>query len=321
LGFGLASPFWLPAMLETKYVSGLQIFDIAQAFTPIKKFFVPTWGFGLSPMDPLNPMSVQLGYADLLGVIIGIFVFIKSKKKKLIGVFIFSYIFVFFMMTKYSLLIWKTIPLISYFQFPWRLLSLEVLIASFLAGSIFSIKIFKNKIYFKYLALFMIVLSVGLSFKYIRAPFYFPRTDQHYLTRSNFTDGTNSPGNAFNTYWLSKGMPKKNKNLTEIISGKGEISLLSRDRNSYTFAVRSISDLDFLVNIAYFPGWKVSVNNRKVQSYERDGIIEVRVPKGSNIVNLAFQNTDIQNFSYAYFLLSLILLVLLGNKTIDIIKR
>ncbi|HVZ67448.1 MAG TPA: 6-pyruvoyl-tetrahydropterin synthase-related protein [Patescibacteria group bacterium] len=321
MGFGLGAPFWLPAILETKYVTGLQLFDVTKNFTPIYKFFVPTWGFGLSPADPLNPMSVQLGYANILAVLLSIFVCILSKRKKLLVFFIVSYFLIFFMMTSYSTIFWKIIPLISYFQFPWRLLGLEILISSFLVGSIFSLKYLDKKENIQIIiASVLIVISVGLSFRYMKAPFYHQRLDSHYLTRSNFTDGTNSPGNSFNTLWLTKGLPKKQKDKVKIVNGQGSVGIVNATANDYVIVANSKKGMAIILNVAYFPAWQASIGNKKTLIYEKDGIVEIKVPKGRSVVEVKLTNTPIEAFACLYFLISLILLVLISNKSIDIIN-
>jgi len=42
-GLGLSSPFWLPALLEPKYVIGLQVFDPTQHFPVLYKLIYSSW--------------------------------------------------------------------------------------------------------------------------------------------------------------------------------------------------------------------------------------------------------------------------------------
>ena len=146
LGLGLSAIFWLPAIYETKYVTGLQIFDVTSKFPELYQLLIPSWGSGFSGTGIQNELSYQVGAANLLAIFLSMMVItlqIKRESNKLpCTLFFFAcFIFTFYLMLNISLPVWKTIPLMNYFQFPWRLLSLEIIFASFLAGSIFSLNI------------------------------------------------------------------------------------------------------------------------------------------------------------------------------------
>ncbi len=320
VGLGLASPFWLPALLETKYVQGLAIFDISAGFTAVHKFFVPTWGFGISPNDPLNPMSVQIGYANLFAIFVSAISLIFKKLGKLSIFFLLSFFAVFFLMTPYSIFLWKHIPLFSYFQFPWRLLSLEILICSYLAGGVVSnIKVENKKMKFVLIiGLFSLPLLLGI--RYRKAFVYYPRNDSHYLSRSNFTDGTNSPGNAFNTKWLDK-VPPKAKSRISITGGSVTLKNLKITPLSYNLETSSSLSSTLRINAAYFPGWEGSLDGHKVSLVNKKGLISLDIPEGNHKVRVFLGSTNIQKISYVYFLLSLLFLALITRRTIGIIKK
>ena len=317
IGFGIASPFWLPALLEINFVRGLQVFNPTDHFPDIYQLIIPSWGYGLSPSDLLNPMSVQIGIANIIAFLLSAVTLFFSKNKKILTFFIISFLVVFFLMTSWSIPIWKNIPLFSYFQFPWRFLSLEILISSFLAGAIvFHIKRRRVK---TIAAIILIIMAVGLSINYARGATYYSRDDNYYLKRSNFTDGTNSPGNLFNTKWLLN-VPQKTKSKFEFIRGLGKIKVISNNSSRYELKVVAKADSKILVNIAFFPGWTYLLDGKKYNVENFNGRMAIEVPKGSHKVNIFLSNTTFQNISYLYFLLSLLLMFLLSAK-IDIIKK
>lgn len=321
IGLGLSAPFWLPALFETPYVHGLQIFDVGQNFPELYQLLIPSWGYGLSPTDLVNPMSVQIGIANLVAFFGSFIVLFFAKQKRIILFFIASFIVIFFLMTSNSAWVWHNIPLFSYFQFPWRLLSLEILICSFLAGSIVSDDIYKKKDKLKIvLSAILIFISVGLSFSYARAAKYYPRSDSHYLSRSNFTDGTNSLGNAFNTKWLNS-IPKKAKNKIEITRGSGNLKIIELKSLSYIFNIESRRQSNLLINTAYFPGWSAQIDGKASTLHIQNGKMLLSVPSGNHNVKVYLGNTRIQEISYVYFLFSVLLLTLLSGKTIAIIKE
>ena len=152
LGLCLSAIFWLPAIVEAKYVTGLQIYNVSQHFPQLYNLVIPSWGSGFSQDLLTNQMSFQIGIANLVVVVISLplmafrhSVFsaltpsLSLRERVRVRVIIFFLVWfflVFFLMLKVSLPIWHTIPFMNYFQFPWRFLSLEILVASFLEGSV-----------------------------------------------------------------------------------------------------------------------------------------------------------------------------------------
>lgn len=312
IGLGLAAPFWLPALFEKEYVTGLQIFDLTRHFPEIYQLLIPSWGFGLSPNDLVNPMSPQIGVANMFVAIVAL-TSLFFRFKKIVTFFLAGFIIIFFLMTPYSVWIWQNIPFLSYFQFPWRLLSLEILISSFLAGSLVSFETFKKpKKLRKIVVVSLIIIPIALSLNYAKAPFYHQRTDSHYLTRSNFTDGTNSPGNVFHTKWLSQ-IPAKRKEKIEILKGQGTINDLKIRTNKYSFLVKSEENLELRVNTAFFPGWTVYVDNKKEQMENNLGKMSLKVPEGNHTVLVKLEPTPIQKTSNIYFLISVFSIIFIAK--------
>ena len=316
-GLGLSSPFWLPALLEPKYVIGLQVFDPTQHFPVLYKLIYSSWGYGFSGTDERDQMSFQIGIANLIAVAGSFLVLIRTKNllaqrnvKRTLIFFISLFLITVFLITPFSIFLWKNIPTMAYIQFPWRFLSLAILVASFLAGSLVQEPLFKkNKRLRIIIAFFLILLSIGFSIGYAKAPFYHRRADQHYLTRSNFTDGTNSPGNAFNTKWLT-GIPEKRKDKIEFIEGLGTVKINEFKSTSYFFTVDSKENSKILINTAYFPGWVAIVNGKNVQIENYNGRMLLDIREGTNNVRAYLDNTPVQKISYVYFLLAVLGLTL-----------
>lgn len=317
IGFSLSSPFWLPALIEAKYVQGLQIFDVTKNFPEIYQLIVPSWGYGLSPSDFLNPMSVQIGIANLFVFFMSFIVLLKTKKKNILLFFILCFMGVFFLMTPYTAFIWKNFPLFSYFQFPWRFLSLEILIASLLAGSI--VPVFENK-RVKTVAVFLLItIAVGLSLGYSKGATYYNRNDKYYLARSNFTDGTNSVGNVFNTKWFNS-IPKKQKEKIFLVKGNGTLKIGEIRPDYYKMQILSKTDTRWLINTAYFPGWSVFIDNKESSLRNFDGKMIMDVPKGNHAVGIKFTDTVVRKISFGLFLSAWGILVVLANKRTGIIS-
>lgn len=305
IGLGLSSIFWLPALFEEKYVTGLRIFDISSHFPDLYQLLIPTWGSGFSGTIFSNQLSFQIGIANLLAVLISVFVLIRSFKRdnrtfRILFFLLLWFILIFFLMLKISLPIWQKIPLMNYFQFPWRLLSLETLLASFLAGSIFAF--LRNKLF----AIIMIAIVFLLGIGYFKPAYYLSRDDSYYISRSNFMDGTNSPGNTFNTVWGKTDLHRE-KDKIKFIKNKGKVLEQNIKSTKYIFKVYSEINTDIVLNTVYFPGWKFSIDKKSfVDVKNSDGIISFSIPQGEHIIEVKFTDTKIRTISQLFFWSSLV---------------
>jgi hypothetical protein len=325
-GLGISAIFWLPAILESKYVVGLQVFDVTAHFPELYQLLIPSWGSGFSGAGLQNELSYQIGLANLLAVFLSVIIIsvqIKRKNKNLIYTifFLFCFILTSFLMLNISLPVWKAIPLMNYFQFPWRLLSINIIFASFLAGSIFSLNIKDNwrKVF---IGAILIFISFSLGIGYAKTAYYFDRNDNYYTSRSNFIDGTNSPGNVFHTKYLTS-IPSKEKNKVVYIKGEGKILLKEAKSNRYNFTIQSDVDSEIQANLAYFPGWEVYVNGRKVSlALSENGLFSFLVPKGIVNAEIIFKDTLIRKIAVMISIISLgLMIALLVVKRFATIKK
>lgn len=296
LGLGISAIFWLPAIYESKYVTGLQIFDVTVHFPELYQLIIPTWGSGFSGAGLQNELSFQIGVANLIGVFLSLIAIIIQiiRKQKLFFYTIFFlvwFIFTLFLMIDISKPVWKMVPLMNYFQFPWRLLSLEILFASFLAGSIFSLRLNWIKLP---IFLFLIFLSFGLGIGYTKPAYYHNRNDNYYIARSNFIDGTNSPGDLFNTIWSNRNLIKQKE---KIVVEHGRAIIVYVRPTEYVFRVEADLDSQVIVNTAYFPGWKAFVDKKEVKIVpDHNGLISFRAPAGTSVIQVQFKDTPVRSF-------------------------
>jgi len=321
LGLGLSSIFWLPAILESNLVKGLEIFDVARHFPDLYELLIPSWGSGFSGGDSQDHLSFQVGLANLLAFFLSFvaLLFCFRKNKKFFAVIVFFqawFVIIFLLMLKISYPIWKSVPLINYFQFPWRILSLEILIVSFLSGSmVFVMKnYFLNKIKAVVVisAACLISLSFMLGIGYARPAHYLYRDDNYYVTRSNFIDGTNSPGDVFNTIWFNQNLRKQNK---KIIIDKGNLDSSVIKPTSHTYFVSNALTSKVTVNIAYFPNWTVFIDGKKITTrQDADGLISFFAPRGRHLIEVKFKDTTIRVLANFIFLASLFSIIFYSIK-------
>lgn len=326
LGLGLSSVFWIPALMENKYVTGLQIYSVQDNFPDLFQLIIPSWGTGFSEGSLNNQMSLQIGAMNLLVILLSIpylIILIKKRDKyiNLIFFFLIWFFLLFFLILKVSLPIWEKVPFMDYFQFPWRLLSLEILVASFLAGSFFMfynlIRVLRYQAIYIATGIVMVVLSLILTIDYTKPAYYHYRDDNHYISRSNFIDGTNSPGDYFNTIWI-KNKPDKSDSM---FANTKNITIRTSIKNrpaGFEYIINAHSDKTVIFNQAYFPGWQVKIDNKNTQtSPSKEGLISFKIPKGEHNVKIIFADTPVRKNATLLSLLSFIIIIgigLLNNK-------
>lgn len=313
LSLGLSAIFWLPALLERNFVTGLQIHNIEEHFPELYQLLFPSWGSGFSALDLQNQMSFQMGLANLVAIVtvLIIVLFFPSQRKSasvMLWFFLSWFFLLLFFMLKISLPLWKAIPLLSYSQFPWRLLALEILIVSFLAGNLL---VRWKSLYF---AILFSLFAIFLSIQYAKPAYYLMRDDTYYITKPNFIDGTNTPGDIFNTIWMNRNL-RRQKEKFKIVSGSGEVRVRSIKATSYKVEVSAKQELVLLVHTAYFPGWQAFTDGKKTSiEVNSDGLIQFRLEKGIHAVELKFLNTPVRNIATTISFSSLFLLVSLLAK-------
>lgn len=320
LGLGISGIFWIPALFEKEFVRGLLVYNIYEHFPEVYQLIFPSWGTGFSNTDLSNQMSFQIGVVNILAVLTNIFISLQLFKKNIkdaviIIFFLIVFFVVMFFLMNVSYPVWKYAPFLNYFQFPWRFLSLEILISAFLSGSI--LKFWNVRVFGYILVLVTVLLTIG----YIAPSYYWEREDSYYFSRPNFMDGTNISGNIFNTIWFDEEL-KKQKEKIVIISGHGTVSDLSIKSTKYVFTLIAQTPLAVQVKTAYFPGWEVKVDKKTTAIHKtKEGLFVFDISSGKHLVEVKFTNTPIRKAATFVSLASLTILFLFSRGLFDRMKR
>ena len=292
LGVILASYFWIPALFEAKFMVGLNSVNFADHFPDLYQLLIPSWGTGFSGRSVrFDQMSFQIGIVPMLIFSLSVVMFILGKAKdKALFVAIVIWMGVFYCMTFWSLWLWKLVPIAQYIQYPWRLLTLLLLLTPWLVAHIV------DKLP-KWVAPMLVVLAVGASYGYIHPVSYVPRRDAHYLLDPNFTDGTSSLGNSLSTKW-SGWKRQRFIQRFEFSSSNAQVSSVVALPNYYRLLTRLDADTVMTANILYFPGWRIVADKKNVPiNYESDGIMHVTIPKGTKEIEVEFGSTPLRRFA------------------------
>lgn len=296
-GVGLAAYFWLPALSERAYVTGLNTVSYNDHFPALVQLLFPSWGSGYSVPGLGDQMSFQIGVIPLFVLVIAGVLMVRHIKMSasvrwysilaLTGVLASVCI-----MTQYAAFLWAAVPFIQFMQFPWRLLSVVVIATSVLAGFVAS-KLPKWGI-------ILALLSVLFAYGYTRPVTYEKRSDAQYLENPNFTTGTSSLGDMFQTVWL-KGEPSQDFVFPGTVTGVNKHTPVS-----FTLTANASESAILRVPAAYYPGWQARVDGRKtIVSPDENGLVSLSVPKGEHEVRVWLGSTPIETTATAISILSL----------------
>jgi hypothetical protein len=180
LGIGLSAFFFIPVVLEQKFVhvdsmmSGY--FNFMAHYADISQmFFSRFWGYGGSLWGPDDSMSFSIGQLQwIVALIASVVAFFKFKKDKAISLMILMTVFMgfiyAFLVHGRSIFIWNRIHLLQYAQFPWRLVALIVFYFSFTAGYLATIKVSKTVQKLAFVALSIGVIAWNVQFFQVERP-------------------------------------------------------------------------------------------------------------------------------------------------------
>ena len=92
----------------------------------------------------------------------------------------------------------------------------------------------------------------------------------------------------------------------DIESGVVENQVIKTDEQSATIIVDKTSQL--LINTAYFPGWRVFIDDQEVSPTIIEGKMQIFVPQGQHVIRLLFTNTAVRSLANAISVISSIIL-------------
>ncbi|HET7098849.1 MAG TPA: hypothetical protein VFI61_01285 [Patescibacteria group bacterium] len=275
LGFLISIYFWLPAIVESSLMKYDTVFNFVDHFPTIKQLITPFFGYGASVAGPYDGMSFFMGTINL--ILIGITLVYYKKLNKILLWGIGMVAISVFMMNFRSSIFWKYLPLIPYFQFPWRFLSLTTF-----ATSILVIVLDKFK-YSKEIAIVLVVVVVAINFNYFKPHDFLGRTDDYYINRYIPTPIASNEYLKTGEEYLR--LPNATEKRPTVVSPN-----LSLD-NTFEVTTENQKTVDYYKY--YFPGWTVEVDGKKVEAYAGKpyGQIEFKVPAGKHIVHVYFGET------------------------------
>ncbi len=321
IGLGLAATFWLPALLETKYVflsSGVAV-DFRDHFPTLKQLIYSKWDYFYSVKGEGDGLSFQVGMAQWLvaGLTTLILIAGLTKKRKLekksflAAVFLLIYIFSIFMMLSQSDFVWEKITILSQIQFPWRILAVAIISVPFMGAFI------AEKRFGKALALLIMALLLWNNRNYLRTWETIRYSDASYRARDGFYYG--STDIAWETrpiwaldkpIWIAKEITVPNpliKIVAEQTQANGNINI----QTSATAAA------ELAINRFYYPTWETKIDGKtvSVKPTKSGGLIAVDLAVGNHQIEIKQGKTGLEKWADDISIFSLLCLAIWLRKS------
>lgn len=320
LGIGLSAFFFVPVVLEQKYVhvdsmtSGY--FNYMAHFADLNQMFISRfWGYGGSTWGPDDRMSFAIGqFQWIIAILAALIALLQFKKHKTTSIMIllsvsFGFGYAFLSHGK-SLPIWERLPLLQYAQFPWRLVALSVLYFSFVAGFITTIKL--PSVIKK---LFFVLISTGLIFWNL--PFFHIERPVRVSLEEKMAGKQwvlQVTGGIFDYLPRSAILPPGDPAfaIPKYILGQGGIQYFSSGTNWMKFtAVVSTPNAKVMLPLFTFPGLITKVDGKRVNTtFDIDlGRVIVDLSEGTHSVSAKIGYTPVRFISDLLTFASLIILI------------
>lgn len=304
--------YLLPAFVEKGYTKVEETivggyFDYSLHFVYLRQFFSPTWGYGGSSWGPTDGISFFLGAGQLLALTLSAFFisvesikYIRNKKMMTTSIRLLLFISLFFVFgvsllltTQKSLVIWQSNTLLQFVQFPWRFLS----VALIMLGIITPIFLLTQRLFImRWLLSWLVLLTFFINIYYFRPESWLPDPSIYYTADENFIKEQLSPV-------LPDYLPKNFDEEGATINAKIrclvgcdaiEITTVSDKTQQNEFIVQTATPSKIALGQISFPGWKTTINGSTAEFQTVNGEIILDVPAGTSSVISSFGPTPIR---------------------------
>ena len=345
LAAGMSAFYLVPAFFEKGFTQVenfilTSYFDYHLHFLYIRQFFNASWGFGGSEWGVTDGISFFLGWGQWFAL--GLFALVLLarlwqwiRKEKAIfpskRVFALTGLFGLllggglYMSLLKSQWLWDALPLLAYAQFPWRWLSIGIVMMALLVGAV--TWFLPKKLLRGYLSLWLVVIMAVGSAWYFRPESYLEDSNQFYYTDPHRIRRQLS---GILPDYISSNMATEPSIIPEgLVVNEAELDaeqyqvLVDRTQEKL---VRTDFDRDTLLNLAVaeYPGWQLTIDDQRWnRQHGPDGNIAVLVPSGEHLVSLRFLDTPLRAYADWASLLAWVVFVylLLPGKSLAKLKE
>ena len=320
LGLGLSAFIWAPALAARQYAAINRAVEgygrYSNHFVYLHQLFYSPWGYGLSVPGPEDGMSFALGWSHLLLVAV---VWIWSTRnpkpvdRRLLRFFGAAAVVLSILMLQDALWFWEQVPLLQNVQLPWRLLGPVALCLAMLIASLGRLLWAMPRWRAVSMAAAMTLLIVpNLSHLHSRQlvdvdlTFWTPQQ----LSLRGFETTTMAE---VTPRWMT-GLPAYTPAAATVLSGDAEIRRPGRTPFSWSSPVSSRVASTIEMQTAWFPGWEVRVDDRRVPAGPGtpSGLITFQIPPGEHVLEVEYGRTPAEKAAAGISIAALIVAIGMG---------
>jgi hypothetical protein len=316
LALGMTAFFWFPAFYDMQWVqiSGLLIgtFDFRDHFLSLQELLAPSAPVDTGAHNPYMPYNLGISQVVLaaLGLAAACWQFWRASARNWLPLIHIAFLTAVLagcvvLMIPVSTPLWEALPLVTFLQFPWRLLGFAAIATAGLTGAVLLPWTGRRATVVLGIGL-VVVLTEAMVFTYPAEPFKnlgnVSIKDVIQMEQTSGNIGTTS-GNEYLPRWVTQ-FPSDAPVARALLAGR-EPERLDIDGlppgTSATRVAASPASLTYRVNSPaafqarfftfYFPGWQAQVDGMAVDVTPQagSGLILVPVPAGGGIIRLYWQ--------------------------------
>lgn len=268
MGAGLAAFFWMPAIMEKKFVR----FDSITVSDPFSYMLTPAtfWLVGLP---------------GILGSALYFFVRKKKNIRGSGGIYVCFILVSVLLATPLGWAFWAVPSIASLIQFPIRMLAISTLFAPWVIAWLIE-RFYSRRIVLAGLFVFIWILW-GVTTIY--AVERVVRDEGYYTTN----EGTTTVKDEYMPRWVKNIPDSRSPERLIIKSGKGTIVYEYLNTQRVVAHIEASEESILRLNTVYYPGWGIMIDDAPVKiTYQNpNGFIEVSVPAGSHRFIAEFRET------------------------------
>ena len=322
LGIGLSAFYIVPAFFEKgftqvdKLVGGYSAYYYH--FLYVRQFFIGAWGYGGSILGLEDGVSFRLGAVHVILAVLGGIALVRSKlrwKWKILIPFGIIGALSLFLTTFKSKILWDTLPLIEYIQFPWRYLSVPAVILPLVGGA--SVGIVKQGFKRTLFTIIAVIAVILLNISLFRPEKFLEDSSVLYYTDEQKIQTKLSE---ILPDYIPKSMRElqaSGKQVIEIEQGSlhqdtenSNFEVLVDRTHELLFSMNVSSPVTILVRKSWFPVWKVYDNGKEIeyQVDETSGFLRFSIGTGKHLIGVRLAESPVRVVSNVVSIISLLAL-------------
>ncbi len=337
LGLILSAFYWVPALGEMKYTNVLSQIgggaDFRDHFVCINQLWDSIWGFGGSTIGCIDGLSFKIGKIHialtLLAFVVILFLLIKKRISHLNNIYYLSiliavlfFILGFFISIYFTLElskpIWEGVPIMAFFQYPWRFLLLASFFSSILSGfslwflkeKISEIKNFNTVLYLSTGVLLFILIF--FNSKLFEPQTILQKTSDSYTNDHALKWVTSKISDEYMPFAFLKpnSYNEISKDRLSILQGEAEIDYKINKTHKISAVVDVRESAKVQINIANFPAWDITINNRYDLNYKvNNTIADFVLEQGQYVIDIQFRQTPIEKMSNFVSIVGILIII------------